>query len=391
MRTILATIGILLGVFAAILLLRQLARILTWLTIAGFIAVVLHPAVDFLEHRLHLRRALAAVLVFIFGVTMFVGLLYVFIRPIVDQAYAAVDAFPGYVQNAREGRGAIGELVQRYGIEDYLQENQDRFRESLSRAGGPALTIARTVANTVAALLTILVVAFLMLLEGPKLLQSGLNLLAPDRSARVRTVAADCAKAVTGYMAGNLMISLIAGVSTFAFLSIAKVPFNGVLALWVAFADLIPLVGATLGAVPSVIVAFLDSTPKGIATLIFFIAYQQFENHVLQVTVMSRTVHLNPLAVLVSVLMGVELFGILGALLAIPVAGVLQVIVRDVYDQRRGAFKAEPTVGTDKVPMSEVPGTPELSAKPELTGATGAPAPTAEVPEAPAVSAGRSA
>ncbi len=94
--------------------------------------------------------------------------------------------------------------------------------------------------------------------------------------------------------------------------------------------------GATLGALPLCCSAFLHGVPAGIATLIFFIVYQQFENHVLQVTIMSRTVRLNPLAVLVSVLMGVELFGFLGALLAIPAGGIIQVIARDVYDERRG-------------------------------------------------------
>jgi predicted PurR-regulated permease PerM len=115
-------------------------------------------------------------------------------------------------------------------------------------------------------------------------------------------------------------------------------------------------VGATLGAVPTVAFAFLHSVPAGIVMLIFFIVYQQFENHVLQVTIMAKTVKLNPLAVLVSVLMGVELFGFLGALLAIPVAGVVQVVVRNVYEERVGRWKEEATVGASETPVSEVPG-----------------------------------
>ena len=166
-------------------------------------------------------------------------------------------------------------------------------------------------------------------------------------------MAADCARAVTGYVAGNLLISVIAGTAAFLALWIIGVPFRTVLALWVAFADLIPLVGATLGAIPAVIVAFLNSTTMGISTILFFVAYQQFENHVLQVTIMSRTVSLNPLVVLVSVLIGVELTGILGALLAIPVAGVVQVVGRDVLDSHRGGIKDEPTIGTDEVPLSD--------------------------------------
>nr|MDQ6911204.1 AI-2E family transporter [Actinomycetota bacterium] len=131
------------------------------------------------------------------------------------------------------------------------------------------------------------------------------------------------------------------------------VPFRGVLALWVGFADLIPLVGATLGAVPTIAVAFLHSPAAGIGMLILYIVYQQFENHVLQVAIMSKTVQINQLFVLVSVLIGIELFGFIGALLAIPAAGVMQVIARDLWDNRTGKWKSEPTVGEDQVPVSE--------------------------------------
>jgi len=122
-----------------------------------------------------------------------------------------------------------------------------------------------------------------------------------------------------------------------------------------------------LGAVPTILVAFLHSTTAGVGMLIVYIVYQQFENHVLQVAIMSKTVHINQLVVLVSVLIGVELLGMLGALLAIPVAGVLQVIVRDLWDHRRGRFKPEPTIGEDEIPVSE-----HLAAQAEPDGAEGA-------------------
>jgi predicted PurR-regulated permease PerM len=121
----------------------------------------------------------------------------------------------------------------------------------------------------------------------------------------------------------------------------------------VGFADLIPLVGATLGAVPTVAVAFIHSPVAGIGMIAVFVVYQQFENHVLQVVIMSKTVQINQLAVLVSVLIGVELAGLLGALLAIPAAGVIQVIARDIYDHRLGRFKDQPTVGEDEIPASQ--------------------------------------
>ena len=351
-RTILATIGLVLATVVLLVMVQKLARILGLLVVAGFFGVVLTPAVDFLERR-GMRRSLSTMVVFLIGLGLLSGMLAAFIQPIVREVNGFIDDFPEFVENAKNGRGPIGRLVTRFNIDQYIEDNQDRWEQSLRNAGAPALEVARSVASGFFAFLTILVLTFLMVLEGPKLTSSVLKLVAPAQRERVRLVAADCAKAVTGYMAGNLAISVVAGISTFVFLSIAGVPFAGVLGLWVAFADLIPLVGATLGAIPTVGVAFLASPGKGIAALIFYVIYQQFENHILQPTIMSRTVDLNPLAVLVSVLIGVELFGILGALLAIPVAGILQVIARNLYDENLGHWKEEPTVGTEEVPISD--------------------------------------
>jgi predicted PurR-regulated permease PerM len=355
-RTILVTIGLVLATVAGIVVLRQLTHILTLLAIALFFAVALSPPVNFLEKRMRLRRGLAATLVLLLGVVILSALIYTFVRPIVDQTQKFVEDFPTYVEDAEAGRGTIGRLVQRYDVDEWIRDNQDRLEQFRNDAGAKVPGVLSSVASTLFALVTVLVLAIFMLLEGPGIQSGFLTLIdspqAPRRRERVRRVASDAAKAVTGYIAGNLLISVIAGAASYIALLIIGVPFKEVLALWVAFADLIPMVGATLGAVPAVAVAFLHSPLAGFLTLGFFIAYQQFENHVLQVTVMSRTVDLNPLAVLVSVLVGVELFGVLGALLAIPVAGVLQVIARDVYDERRGQFKEEPTVGTDEVPIT---------------------------------------
>jgi predicted PurR-regulated permease PerM len=354
-RTIWATIFSVVITLAAYFVLREVTRILTWLAVALFFAIVLSPPVDFLTRRLRLPRALATLTVFLVGVIAIAAMLYAFIRPLVDQSQEMVDKFPTFVADARAGRGPIGHVVKKYDLDKKLEDNQKKIQDNLKKLGSNSLKIVQGVGNAVAAGLTIFVLAFLMILEGPKMLEGGLNALSPPRRRRVTRVAADSAKAVTGYMAGNLLISVIAGVATYIFLFFAHVPFRGVLGLWVAFADLIPLVGATLGAIPTVGVAFIHSIPAGIATLVFYIVYQQFENHVLQVTIMSRTVDLNPLMVLVSVLVGVELFGLLGALLAIPAGGVIQVVGRDLWDEHAGRLKEEPTVGASETPVDRTP------------------------------------
>jgi predicted PurR-regulated permease PerM len=353
-RTILASIGLVLATVVLIEAVLALQRILTWLVVAAFFAVILNPAVAFLVRRAHIRRTISAFLVFLVGLGLLAGMIYSFVQPLVDQSNKFADDFPTYVADARAGKGTIGHLVKKYKIDDWVDKNQAKLQKAVSTAGKPALKLVRSVLNTAVALITIMVLTFLMLVEGPAMLKSGVGALSPPHRTRVEKVGADCARAITGYVAGNLLISVIAAGVTYVSLWILGVPFRGVLALWVAFADLIPLVGATLGAIPTIGVAFLHNTVAGIVMIIVFIVYQQFENHVLQVTIMARTVALNPLMVLVSVLVGVELFGFLGALLAIPAAGIIQVIGRDIYDERRGRLKAEPTVGADEIPIEQV-------------------------------------
>jgi predicted PurR-regulated permease PerM len=353
-RTIWAAIVSVGGVYLGYQAFLAVGRVVTYLVVALFFAIVLTPPVDFLQYRLRFRRGIATTLVLLTGLLLLAGMIYAFVKPLAEQATQFSNDLPTYVEEARNGQGPVGDLVQKYDLEQKIKDNQDKIQQTVSNFGQSGLDILRTVFNTLVAAVTVFVLTVLILVEGPNLSQSSLKLIPDDRQrVRVQRVAVDACRAVSGYVFGNLLISLIAGTAAWVVLLIVGVPYAATLGLFVAFADLIPLVGATLGAVPTVLFAFLHSVPAGITMLVFFIIYQQFENHVLQVTIMSRTVKLNPLAVLVSVLVGVELFGFLGALLAIPAGGIIQVIARDLYDERQGRFKLEPTVGADEVPVSE--------------------------------------
>jgi predicted PurR-regulated permease PerM len=367
-RTIAAAIGMVLVTGAILLLGWEVRRVLTWIVVAALLSVVLGPLVDLAERRLHLRRALATLLVFLLFLVALAGIVTVLVRPLATEGPQFVDRLPGYLQDARAGRGPVGGLVQRYNLDQYLERNQSRLRASANRFTQPALGVLRSIFSTVVALVTIFVLTFLMVLQGPKLLGSWVAALPENRQQRVRRVAADCSKAVTGYMTGNLVISAIAGALTYVLLWILGVPYKGVVALFVAFADLIPLVGATLGAIVAIAVAALHSLPAALVLLGFFVIYQQAENHLLQPVIMSRTVQLSALTVTIAILVGVELLGFLGALFAIPVAGILHVIGRDLYDGYRGRIKPEPTTGTDEIPMSQ-PRPPEPGEPPRRMSA----------------------
>jgi predicted PurR-regulated permease PerM len=185
--------------------------------------------------------------------------------------------------------------------------------------------------------LTIVFLTFFMLLEGRGWMERIYGLFADHSQARVRKIGDDIYKTVGGYVTGNILISLIAGASATVVLLIMGVPYAVALGLLVAILDLIPLAGATVAGVVVTLVAFLHAIPAGIVVAIFVIVYQQLENHFLQPVIYGRTVQLSALAVLVSVLVGAELAGILGALAAIPVAGSLQVLIRDQLAYRRGS------------------------------------------------------
>jgi predicted PurR-regulated permease PerM len=353
-RTIAAVIGAVLATLIAITALRQVGRVISWLLVAAFFAVILTPAVDWMEQKAKIRRGLSAVIVFLLGVAAVAGMLYTFVRPIVDQVGQFVDDLPEFVDDAKAGEGTIGDLVVRFNVDTWIEDNQDDLQRYASDLAGSAPSILGRVFNTFFALATIVVLSILLLSQGPTVVEGLSRLVPPQHRQRARLIGDDIARAMSGYMLGNFLISLIAGVASYAFFRIAGVPYPEVLALWVAFTDLIPLIGATLGAVPTTVLAFLHSTPAGIAAIIFFVIYQQFENNVLQVTVMARTVDVNPLTVLISVLVGIDLFGYVGALLAIPAAGAIQAVLVDLFewDGNRLTFRPSP----DAVRRRQPPG-----------------------------------
>jgi predicted PurR-regulated permease PerM len=354
-RTILATIGLVLATALLLLVLYDVRRVVTWIVVAAFFSVALYPVVGWVQRRLTwCRRSLATLLVFLLVFLVLGGLIAAFTVPLAKEGTAFAQQLPQIIADARAGRGPIGHFLDQTNALDYVQQHQDKINSFAKGLTTPAAGVLRGVATGVAGIVTIFVLAFLMVLEAPTVVEGTLNLFDPERRERVRAVGADCAKSITGYLSGNLLISVICGFLTYIVLKVTGVPFAGLIALFVAVADLIPLVGATIGAIVALIAAAIHSLPALVVVAIFFVVYQQLENHLLQPVILSRTVKLNPLTVLIAILVAVELAGVLGAFLAIPVAGIAQVIVRDVWDHRHGRPKPTPTVTEDEQPVGAV-------------------------------------
>ena len=327
-RTIVATVGVIVVTYAAISVLDAVLRVIAWTIIAGFFAIVLAPPVRRVQARVGDRRNVATGIVVFATLTGLLGILALFIMPVRTQLIDIISDLPGAVHDAADGKGPIGNIVEKLNIESYVQENEAELARAADRLNESSFQTVQTVLNAVLAFITILLLTFLFLSQAATLGRGAINLVPHRRRASVKRVAVDAAGAVSGYVIGNLLISLIAGSTAFVCLISLGVPSPVVLALFVAVADLVPLVGATIGAAVSVMAAYLHSPTAGLIALIFFVIYQQIENGVIYPWVMARKVNVNPLVVLLSVLLGVELVGILGALLAVPVSGALQVIVK---------------------------------------------------------------
>jgi predicted PurR-regulated permease PerM len=337
----LAVVGSVLVTILAIEILIRLQHVVVWVGVSAFFAIVLHPPVDFLVRRFRMKRSLAAIVMFFVGLALVIGLGYLFARPLVDQANVAIDNFPHYVADAKAGRGTIGHVVKKYQLDSYVNRNQGNFKNALKAAEKPAVQLAKGFLGTLTEGATIIVMTFLLLIEGPRMLSGGLAILSPSRQEKAYTIVRDVVRALAGYMGGVILTSVLAGAVAYVTLWALGVPFRGVLAMWVGFAALIPLVGVVIGLLPVAAVAFIHSTPAGIAAVVILLGYHLIENRTLHKWINARTLSLSALAVAVSVLAGFKLLGILGALLAIPAAGVLHVTMRDLWSFRQQRLAAQ--------------------------------------------------
>ena len=338
LRAILATVAVVVLVYLAAQLVDRLRGVLLLLVVAGFIALLLNPLVVALQHALR-RRGLAVAVVTLLAVLAFAGLATAFGYPLINgMSHLAAD-LPGYVRRTQHGQGWLGHLVTRYHLQNWVEQNAPKLASYARDLATPALSLGRGAVSLILSLVTIFVLVVLMLLEGPKMRTGLLGLMDPARARRYSRIASDVNRSVTGYMLGNFATSVIAGVVVMVALLILGVPFPFLWALWVALVDFLPMIGGALAGISVVLFAATHSISAGIVTLIVFLVYTQVENHVLNPLIMSRTVRINPLLVLVSILFGASIGswvggifgGFVAALLAIPLAGAVQVIVREVW------------------------------------------------------------
>jgi predicted PurR-regulated permease PerM len=336
-RTIVKILGITAAFIGLLVVAYQVRIQLVWIGTAFFLSVALNPLVErFARVMPGRRRSLAVASVFLLAGSLLTFLLVALVPPLVRQTEHLVTNLPGYTDELVHGDSIVSDQIRNYQLVERIKDSQSEVVRYVSSAGGSFLSIMQRLFTSFAAGLTILVLTVFMLLEGPRWVAAFWDIVPQKRRVHGRELAAQMYKAVTGYVTGYLLMSLFAASLTMILLTILGVPYAIPLGILVGIFDWLPLVGATIGATIVVIAALFDSTTAGFVMIGFFLIYQQIENHILQPLVQGRTVKMSPLLVLISVLVGIGLGGILGAIVAIPVGASIQILVRDAVSRRLG-------------------------------------------------------
>lgn len=294
--------------------------------VSAFLAIALEPSVTFIQ-RLVRSRGLAVAMMLIALVLAITAFVASVVPPISAQVSNLVDNIPEYSKTLQDEHTTVGRLFTRYDVPDRLRAvvgNASTWTKGIGSVFG---TVASVITNS----LVVMVLTLYFLINAPRIKREGLRLLPPGRRARTAAVADKVFGKVGGWMEGNILISVIAGIVGFVGLLLIGVPYPHALAMWVAIADLIPMVGALLGALVCTAVAAIALGPvKGAITLVFFLAYQQIENYLIQPRVMKRTVDVSPATVIISAMAGGTLLGPIGVLLAVPAAASIKVVANEM-------------------------------------------------------------
>ena len=312
--------------YALFLGVRNAASILVLIFIALFLAIGLNPAVNRLR-RWGLPRGAAVAIVALSVVGLLVGGLVALIPPLVTQTTALINNAPEVIDSLRRSE-TVNELVQRYDIATKVQNAVNAG--TVGNAVGGVVGGAKLLFGTVFNILTVLVLTIYFMAAFERIKKTAYALVPASRRDRVRLLTDEILLKVGAYMVGALAIAIVAGVSTFALALALGLAYPFALAVVVAVCDLIPQIGATLGAVIVSLVGLASSVTDGVVCIVFFLLYQQLENYLIYPNVMRRSVKVSDVAALVAALLGVGLFGVLGALVAIPMVAAIQLIVREV-------------------------------------------------------------
>lgn len=337
--TILRVLILVIASFLLLLALRRAAHALTLIFIAFFLALAVntpvHRLAESLPGKRRGNRTLATTISFAIVVLLLAGFLASIVPPLVRQTNSFVVAAPNLVENVRNDNTTLGRFVRDHHLEDQVDKFAGQLSSRLNDIGGKAFTTLNRIASSVFSVLTVLVLTFMMLIEGPRWLAVGKRLIPDGQEPHAEKLVAQMYEVVRGYFNGQVLLAALAAVLIVIPLFILDVSYPIALMVIIFICGLIPLVGHTIGAIIVSTVALFHSIPAAIIVLAYYIAYQQIENYLIQPKLQSNKTNMSPLLVFVSVIIGVSFSGLLGGLLAIPVVGCLKILVMDYLTRKK--------------------------------------------------------
>jgi predicted PurR-regulated permease PerM len=325
--------------------------------VAGLLALALNPPVSILASRLPGKnRALATAIAFLVVLGVLGTFIYVAVPPVVDQTNKFIQNLPVYVQDLSEKRGLVSDFINHYGLQDQLNQfvvgAQQQVGNIVQGIGSSVVNGVASVLTGIITLITIIVLTFLMLIEGPRWMDRVWNLYTDDdRLARHQRLANKMYKVVSGFVNGQVLVAAIAaaiGLATLLILtSIFSVPVSAVIPLTglIFITELIPLIGPPIGVLIACIVLLFNDPGAALAYLIYYVIYLQIEGNFIQPLVQSRTVALSALAIIVALIFGITILGLVGGILAIPLAGCIRVLLLDYMEHRKHKAEAHKKKG----------------------------------------------
>lgn len=340
-RTIVRTI---LWVVVTIALYKFIGRIshgLTLIFASFFLAMALNPVVSWMSKRLRLKgRVRATAAAYITVIAVLALFLLMVVPPLVRQTRTFISNVPTTVQDFQEQDSRLAQAAKRYDIDQKITESARDFASNYSDFGSTVLNTGRRIAEVVASVLVVLVMTFMMLVEGPKWLGLFWGVMPPKNRERYKSLAAKMYKGVTGFVNGQVILAVVAGFFAFLALEIASRIFNAdinsaALAGIVAVFGLIPLFGNPIAATLVILASLISSVALGLTMLVYFVVYFFIENHTFQPYIQSRLNELTPLTVFVAAVLGVGFGGLLGAIIAIPAASAVKVLIEDYFERHR--------------------------------------------------------
>jgi predicted PurR-regulated permease PerM len=350
------TVAVVLTV-AVLLAARSVGNIIVLVIIALVLAIGLEPAIAFLG-RWRIKRGAATAIIFL-TIVLFVALFAILLfPPLIRQIREFADAVPGYIDKLDRRQDWLGRIARQFNVSDKIQGFLRTLPSRVGSSFGTILGLAGTIVGRVFEALTVGILTIYFMLSMPRLRRTATLVVSPPRREQAGRLIEESLEKIGGYVSGNLITSAVCGTLTILALVVIGVPYAVPLGMWAGVADLIPQVGSYLGAIPAVLIGLFAGPVEGVAVFLYFIAYQQFENYVLVPRVMSKAIDLSPAAVIISTLIGASLLGFAGALLALPAAATLKVVIGDVWMKDRLRESDGPASGRPPKRAGPPPATP---------------------------------